>query len=86
MPMVKLVTPTFLKFADFIKEAAEKGNIPELEGLSTSSRPRFNRNPKPKPDNEKGSPLSTSAKSGGNGESDPTNSSKSKNSGPNGLT
>ena len=46
--------PTFVKFADFIREAAEKANIPELEGLATSSSPRFNRNPKPKPDNEKG--------------------------------
>ena len=58
--------PTFVKFADFIREAAEKANIPELEGLATSSSPRFKRNPKPKPDNEKGSSLSTSAKGGGN--------------------
>ena len=76
---------TFLKLADFIREAAEKTNIPELEGLATSSSPRFNRNSKPKPDNEKGSSLSTSAKSDGNGKSDPTNSSKSKDPGPNGL-
>ena len=78
--------PTFVKFADFIREAAEKANIPELEGLATSSSPRFNRNPKLKPDNEKGSSLSTSAKGGGNSKSDPTNSSKSKDPGPNGLT
>ena len=78
--------PTFVKFADFIREAAEKANIPELEGLATSSSPRFNRNPKLKPDNEKGSSLSTSAKGGGNSNSDPTNSSKSKDPGPNGLT
>ena len=45
---------TFLKFADFIREAAEKANIPELEGLFTSTSPRFNRKPKPKPENEKG--------------------------------
>jgi len=78
--------PTFLKFADFIREAAEKANIPELEGLASSSGPRFNRNLKPNPDNVKGSSLSTSAKGGGNGKSDPTSSSKSKNPGPNGLT
>ena len=76
--------PTFLKFADFNREA-EKANIPELEGLATLSSPRFNRNSKPKPDNEKGTSLSTSAKGGVNGKSDPTSSSKSKNPGPNGL-
>ena len=77
---------TFLKFADFIREAAEKAKIPALEGLASSSGPRFNRNLKPNPDYEKGSSLSTSAKGGGNGKSDPTSSSKSKNPGPNGLT
>ena len=63
--------PTFVKFADFIREAAEKANIPELEGLATSSSPRFHRNPKLKPDNEKGSSLSTSAKGGGNSNQTP---------------
>ena len=66
--------------------STEKANIPELEGLATLSSPRFNRNSKPKPDNEKGTSLSTSAKGGVNGKSDPTSSSKSKNPGPNGST
>ncbi|CAH3185114.1 unnamed protein product [Porites evermanni] len=43
------------KSADFLREAAEKANIPQLEGLFTSTSPRFNRKPKPKPENEKGS-------------------------------
>ena len=63
--------PTFLKFADFIREAAEKANIPELEGLAASSSHRFNSKPKPKPDNEKGSSLSTAAKGGGNSNQTP---------------
>ena len=52
-PMVK-PGPTFLKFADFVREAAEKANIPQLEGLFTSTSPGFNRKSKPKPENEKG--------------------------------
>ena len=46
--------PTFLKFADFVREAAEKATIPQVEGLFTSTSPRFNRKSKPKPENEKG--------------------------------
>ena len=33
---------TFSKFASFIREAADKANIPELESLSNSSSPNFN--------------------------------------------
>ena len=38
--------PTFLKFTEFIREAAEKGNIPELEGMSTLTSPRVKKNSK----------------------------------------
>lgn len=33
---------TFTQFASFIREAADKANIPELESLSNSSSPNFN--------------------------------------------
>ena len=81
-------SPSSYQFVHPQGQAAKKANIPELEGLAASSSPRFNRNAKRKPDNEKGGPLSTSAKGGGDGndESDPTNSSKSKDPGSNGLT
>ena len=35
--------PTFLKFTEFIREAAEKANIPELESMSTLTSPRVNK-------------------------------------------
>ena len=35
--------PTFLKFAEFIREAAEKANIPELEDMSALTSPRVNK-------------------------------------------
>ena len=38
--------PSFVKFADFIREAADKANIPELEDLSKlNSRPKMVRSP-----------------------------------------
>ena len=73
--------PTFLKFTDFIREAAEKANIPELEGMSTLTSPRVNKTPKKKL--EEGSSLSTSAKDGDNPEPDPSSSSKSEHTGKN---
>lgn len=77
--------PTFLKFADFIRDAAEKANIPELESLSTLTNPKVNKNPKPKSKNDEGSSLSTSAKGSGDREPDPSNSSKSERPGPTNL-
>ena len=77
--------PTFLKCADFIREAAEKANIPELESLSTSTSPKFYRNLKPKPEKDEGSSLSTSAKGSDNREPDTSSSSKSKRPGPTDL-
>ena len=77
--------PTFLKFADFIRDAAEKGNIPELESLSTLTNPKVNKNPKPKSKNDEGSSLSTSAKGSGDREPDPSSSSKSQRPGPTNL-
>ena len=50
--------PTFLKFAGFIRDAADKANIPELESLSTSSSPSFHS--RQKPDRNRGSFLATS--------------------------
>ena len=72
--------PTFLKFADFIREAADKANIPELETLSTSSSP--NVNSRQKPDRNKGSTLATSVAGRGNREADSSSSSKSSRPGP----
>ena len=40
--------PTFLKFTEFIREAAEKANIPELEGMPALNSPRVNKTPKKK--------------------------------------
>jgi len=57
--------PTFLRFADFIREAAEKANIPELESLSTLNSFKVNKNPKLKSGKDEGSSLSTSGKDGG---------------------
>ena len=60
--------PTFSTFASFIREAADKANIPELESLSISSSPNFNK--RQKPDRNKGSSLATSAVGCDNREAD----------------
>jgi len=72
--------PTFLKFADFIREAADKANIPELDTLSTSSSPNFNS--RQKPDRNKSSTPTTSVAGHGNSEADSSSSSKSSRPGP----
>lgn len=77
--------PTFLKFADYIREAAEKANIPELESLSTFNSLKVNKNPKLKSGKDEGSSLSTSGKDGGTRESDPSSSSTSERPGPSNL-
>ena len=72
--------PTFSKFASFVKEAADKANIPELERLSNSSRPNFKS--RQKPDRNKGSSLVTSAVGRSNREEDSSSASKQSRSGP----
>ena len=38
--------PSFLKFAEFVREAAERANIPKLEGIITPTTPKPVRNQK----------------------------------------
>ena len=66
--------PTFLKFASFIRDAADKANIPELESLSTSSSPNFNS--RQKLDRNKGSSFATSVAGRGNHAGDSSKSSR----------
>ncbi|RMX44025.1 hypothetical protein pdam_00022980 [Pocillopora damicornis] len=66
---------TFSKFASFIREAADKANIPELESLSNSSI-------RQRPDRNKGRSLATSAVGHGNREADSSSASKQSHSGP----
>ena len=72
--------PTFLKFAGFIRDAADKANIPKVESLSTSSSPSCNS--RQKPDRNRGSSLATSVSGHGNREAGSSSSSKSSRPGP----
>ena len=56
--------PSFLKFAEFVREAAERANIPELEGMITPTTPKLLRNQKPNYEKNTASSLSISGKSG----------------------
>ena len=72
--------PSFLKFAGFIRDAADKANIPALESLYTSSSPSFYS--RQKPDKNRGSSFATSVSGHGNREADFSSSSKSSRLGP----
>ena len=74
--------PSFFKFAEFIREAAERANIPELEGMITPTTPKPVRNQKPKYEKNIASSLSTSGKSGVNHDPNPKEPNKQKRSGP----
>ena len=66
--------PSFLKFAEFVREAAERANIP--------TTPKPVRNQKPKYEKNVASSLSTSGKSGVNHDPNPKEPNKQKRSGP----
>ena len=66
--------PSFLKFAEFVREAAERANIP--------TTPKPVRNQKPMYEKNIGSSLSTSGKSGVNHDPNPKEPNKQKRSGP----
>ena len=74
--------PSFLKFAEFVREAAERANIPELEGMITPTTPKPVRNQKPKYEKNIASSLSTSGKSSVNHDPNPKEPNKQKRSGP----
>ena len=68
--------PSFLKFAEFVREAAERSNLPELEGMITSTTPKLVMNQKLKYKKNTACSLSTSGKSGINHEPIPKETSK----------
>ena len=70
--------PSFLKFAEFVREAAERANIPELEGMITPTTPKPVRNQKPKYEKNIASSLITSVMNDPN----PKEPNKQKRSGP----
>ena len=74
--------PSFLKFAEFVREAAERANIPEFEGMITPTTPKPVRNQKSKYEKNIASYLSTSGKSGVNQDPNPKEPNKQKRSGP----
>ncbi|XP_068748845.1 uncharacterized protein [Montipora capricornis] len=74
--------PSFLKFAEFVREAAERANIPEFEGMITPTTPKPVRNQKPKYEKNIASSLSTSGKNGVNQDLNPKEPNKQKRSGP----
>ena len=74
--------PSFLKFAEFVREAVERGNIPELEGMITSTTQKPVRNQKPRYERNMASSLSTSGKSGVNHEPNPKEPNNQKRSCP----
>ena len=74
--------PSFLKFAEFVREAAERANIPKLEGIITPTTPKPVRNQKPKYEKNTASSLSTSGKSGVVHDPNPKELNKQKRSGP----
>ena len=53
--------PSFKSFADFVRESADKANIPELDELHVPPSKTYT--PKPKGKTPKGNTLATSAKS-----------------------
>ena len=74
--------PSFFKFAEFVREAAERANILELEGMITPTTPKPVRNQKPKYEKNIASSLSTSCKSGVNHDPNPKEPNKQKRSSP----
>ena len=80
--MVKPVILPFYKFAGFVREAVKRGNIPELEGMITSTTQKPVRNQKPQYEKNMASSLSTSGKSGINHEPNPEEPNKQKRSCP----